>query len=202
MAKPYSNDLRERAVAAVLKGGLSRHRAAAQFGLGVSTVIRWVRRVEETGSVSPGQMGGHKPRAIRGEYEVWLRDRIGKKAFTLRGLKAGSRPSGCPGRSGQQRKPKHCGKPPGPGPHHCSPSPHRGDYCEINQHILPGSAPIVTASLRQICPPPPSRQGDYGRLYVLDGLSPNILPMPNRTSNSTTIKTPSTVALSIIESAM
>ena len=32
LAKPLSNDLRERAVAAILKGGLSRHRAAAQFG--------------------------------------------------------------------------------------------------------------------------------------------------------------------------
>jgi putative transposase len=39
MAKPYSIDLRERAVAAVLKGGLWRHQAAAQFGLGVSMVI-------------------------------------------------------------------------------------------------------------------------------------------------------------------
>jgi putative transposase len=32
------------AVAAVLQGGLSRHKAAAQFGVGVSTVINWVRR--------------------------------------------------------------------------------------------------------------------------------------------------------------
>ncbi len=33
MAGPLSIDLRERAAAAVLKGGLSRHRAAAQFGV-------------------------------------------------------------------------------------------------------------------------------------------------------------------------
>lgn len=88
MGKPYSLDLRERAVAAVLRGGLSRHRAAAQFGLGASTVINWVRRFQETGSVAPGQMGGHKPKAIRGEHHAWLVERIRGKDFTLRGLVA------------------------------------------------------------------------------------------------------------------
>jgi transposase-like protein len=57
MGKPYSTDLRERAVAAVLRGGLSRHKSAAQFGVGISTVINWVRRFQDTGSVAPGQMG-------------------------------------------------------------------------------------------------------------------------------------------------
>src|ERR1700674_2519500 len=66
MGKPYSMDLRERVVAAVETGGLSCHRAAAQFGVGVSTAIVWVRRLRETGSVAPGQMGGHKPKAISG----------------------------------------------------------------------------------------------------------------------------------------
>jgi putative transposase len=88
MAKPYSMDLRKRAVAAVVRGGLSRRKAAAQFGLGASTVIRWVRRLQETGSAAPGQMGGHKPKAIRGEHESWLRQRIQQADFTLRGLVA------------------------------------------------------------------------------------------------------------------
>src|SRR5579863_2165093 len=74
MAKPYSIDLRERVVGAVLQGGLSRHRAAAQFGVGVSTVVGWVRRFRQTGSVAPGQMGGHKPKAIAGEHHVFLAD--------------------------------------------------------------------------------------------------------------------------------
>ena len=39
MAKPYSIDLCERAVLAVSKGGLSRHEAAARFGLGASNFI-------------------------------------------------------------------------------------------------------------------------------------------------------------------
>jgi len=86
MAKPYSLDLRERVVRAVLEEGFSRHAAAARFGVVASTAINWVRRFRETGSVAPGQMGGHKPKAIRGEHEVWLRRRIGEGEFTLRGL--------------------------------------------------------------------------------------------------------------------
>jgi putative transposase len=88
MAKPYSMDLRERVVAAVEVEGLSRNKAAARFGIGIRTAIEWVRRFKKTGSVAPGQMGGHKPRAIRGEHETWLRERLRQKEFTLRGLVA------------------------------------------------------------------------------------------------------------------
>ena len=45
MAKPLSLDLRERAVAAVLKGGLSRHRAAART---VEAVIAAIGQLLET----------------------------------------------------------------------------------------------------------------------------------------------------------
>ena len=86
MGKPYSLDLRERVVAAVLTGGLSCNRAAKQFGVGISTAINWVRRLRETGSVAPGQMGGHKPKAIRDAHHDWLVARIREKDFTLRGL--------------------------------------------------------------------------------------------------------------------
>jgi putative transposase len=88
MGKPYSIDLRERVVAAVETGGLSSHQAAAQFGVGVSTAITWVRRLRETGSVAAGKMGGHKPKAISGEHRVWLLQRIKDGDFTLRGLVA------------------------------------------------------------------------------------------------------------------
>jgi putative transposase len=88
MGKPYSNDLRERAVAAVLKEGLSRHESAAWFGLGASTVINWVRRFQATGSVAPGQMGGQKPKSIAGEHHSFLAQRIRRGEFTLRGLVA------------------------------------------------------------------------------------------------------------------
>jgi transposase len=87
MGKPYSMDLRERVVAAV-KSGMSRNRAAKQFGVGVSTAINWVRRLHETGSVAPGKMGGHKPKKIAGEHRLWLLRRIKERDFTLRGLVA------------------------------------------------------------------------------------------------------------------
>jgi len=87
MGKPYSLDLRKRVVAAI-KGGMSRNRAAKQFGVAISTAIGWMQRVEETGSIAPGQMGGHKPKAISGEYAVWLSQRMKNGDFTLRGLVA------------------------------------------------------------------------------------------------------------------
>ena len=67
---------------------MSRNQAARQFGVAISTAIGWMQRVEQTGSVAPGQMGGHKPRAISGEQAVWLSQRIRAGDFTLRGLVA------------------------------------------------------------------------------------------------------------------
>jgi len=86
MGKPYSDDLRERVVSAVVSGGLSCNRAAKHFGIGISTAINWVKRLRETGSIAPGQMGGHKPKSILGEHAVWLSQRIKDGDFTLRGL--------------------------------------------------------------------------------------------------------------------
>ena len=86
MGRAYSIDLRERVVAAVESGGLSCHRAAVQFGVGVSTAIRWVERLRTTGSVTPGKIGGYRPRAISGEHRTWLLARTKEKDFTLLGL--------------------------------------------------------------------------------------------------------------------
>jgi len=86
MAKPYSMDLRERVVAAIVDEGLSRHAAAARFGVSYSAAIRWAKRLRETGSVAPGQMGGHKPKKIMGAYRDWLLQRCRDADFTLRQL--------------------------------------------------------------------------------------------------------------------
>ena len=88
MGRPYSIDLRERALAAVEREGMSRHAAARRFGLVPSTVINWLRRFREHGHVEPGQMGGHKPKAISGEHRLWLLGRCRAGDFTLRGLVA------------------------------------------------------------------------------------------------------------------
>ena len=85
MGRAYSNDLRERVVA-VVEDGVSRRQAAAQFGVGISTAIRWVRRFQETGSVEPDKIGGYKQKAIAGAHRSWLVERCKEKDFTLRGL--------------------------------------------------------------------------------------------------------------------
>jgi putative transposase len=86
MARPYSNDLRERVVSAVEAGGMSRRSAAAHFGVGVSTVIKWVRRLRETGSVAPAKMGGYKPVLLEAHRD-FVHSRIAEQPeLTLRGL--------------------------------------------------------------------------------------------------------------------
>lgn len=88
MGKPYSMDLRERVVGAVEREGLSRRQAAARFGVSYSSAIAWVSRYRRTGSVAPGQMGGHKPKKIAGGHRDWLLARCRERDFTLRGLVA------------------------------------------------------------------------------------------------------------------
>jgi transposase-like protein len=59
MASPLSNDLRERVVAAV-RDGASCRVVASRFGVAVPSVVKWSQRARRTGSVAPGQMGGHR----------------------------------------------------------------------------------------------------------------------------------------------
>jgi transposase len=59
MTKPLSNDLRERVVAAVAEGN-SRRETAERFGVAPSTVVKWMRRWRETGSVAPARQGGDR----------------------------------------------------------------------------------------------------------------------------------------------
>jgi len=87
MAKPYSMDLRERAIVRVRAGESVRFVAEA-LSVSPSSVVKWSQRFRATGSVAPGQMGGHRPRLIAGEHEAWLRERVSAGDFTLRGLVA------------------------------------------------------------------------------------------------------------------
>src|SRR5438477_12260766 len=74
MARPYSRDLRERVVRSV-EGGLSRRRAARVFGVGIATVIEWVRVWRESGSLNAKPMGGDRNSRLKGE-RAWLLKRI------------------------------------------------------------------------------------------------------------------------------
>lgn len=88
MAKAYSLDLRERVSGAVHRDGMSRQAAARRFGVAASTAINWARQYSETGSLAPGQIGGHCPKKISGAHHDWLVQRCLTGAFTLRGLMA------------------------------------------------------------------------------------------------------------------
>jgi len=59
MARPLSNDLRERVVGRHERGESIRV-VAAQFGIAPSTVSKWAQRRRTTGSVAPGKFGGHR----------------------------------------------------------------------------------------------------------------------------------------------
>jgi transposase len=57
MAKPYSGDLRGRAIA-IVEGGASRHEVAGLFEVSPSRVINWLRRWRDDGSSAAKPSGG------------------------------------------------------------------------------------------------------------------------------------------------
>jgi putative transposase len=87
MAKPYSEDLRERALARAAAGESVRSIAGA-LRISPSCLSKWKTRRRETGSLSPGKMGGHKKRVLAGENAGWLRERMKLGGFTTRQLVA------------------------------------------------------------------------------------------------------------------
>lgn len=86
MARPYSMDLRTRAMARV-EAGESVRSVALALSISAATVVRWSQRYRKLGSAAPGQVGGHKPRMLTGDLRDWLLERT-KTDFTLRGLVA------------------------------------------------------------------------------------------------------------------
>lgn len=87
MPKPYSMDLRERALAR-LQAGESARSVSKSLSIGVSTAIRWQQRHRSTGSVAPLPMGGSKPNSIVDDDAEWLRGRVASGDCTVRGLAA------------------------------------------------------------------------------------------------------------------
>ena len=72
MSGPYSSDLRRRVLDAV-DGGSSARQAAARFGVGVATAIRWVRRWRETGERTARKQG----HPIRSKLDAHEADHLG-----------------------------------------------------------------------------------------------------------------------------
>jgi len=85
MAKPYSLDLRERAMARIVAGESSRVVAAA-LNVAVSSVLKWAARGQQFGSAAAGRRGGHRPFAISGQHRLFLRQIEKTPHVTLQAL--------------------------------------------------------------------------------------------------------------------
>ena len=74
MGRAYSADLRGRVIDAVATGASARG-AAARFGVGVATAVRWARRWRETGERTARRQG-HPRRSKLDKHEAFLLDLI------------------------------------------------------------------------------------------------------------------------------
>ena len=87
MGKPYSEDLRERVIGAA-QDGATIPEIAEQFGVSISSVVRFRRLHRETGSVSPAKFGGYKGYALAAHEEL-VRELVAEQPdITLAELKA------------------------------------------------------------------------------------------------------------------
>jgi transposase len=85
MARPYSLDLRERVVAAVVTGESCR-KVAETYRVSVASVVKWSQRFRSTGSAAAKRMGGNQPRSLASERD-WLLARLAATPdLTLRAL--------------------------------------------------------------------------------------------------------------------
>jgi len=87
MAKPYSNDLRARVIAAIEEGA-TREEAAERHHVSLSSVGRFLRLRRERGSVNAAKFGGYKPYVLA-RHEELVRHLLAKQPdITLAELKA------------------------------------------------------------------------------------------------------------------
>lgn len=87
MTRPYSEDLRERALAR-FDAGESIRSIGAALKISPSCVSKWRKLKAQTGSLGHGKIGGHKKPRLSGEVADWLRERCRSGRFTTRGLAA------------------------------------------------------------------------------------------------------------------
>jgi transposase len=77
MAKPYSQDLRDRVIDAVKRGEMSRRAAARRYAISESVAIKWLERVERDRSREPVGHGGHRASKLM-PHRVFLKGRAGR----------------------------------------------------------------------------------------------------------------------------
>ena len=86
MAGAYSQDLRDRVIDAVARGGMSRRGAATRFGVSDSVAIKWLERFERTGVRAAAKMGGYKRPKLEAHRAFLEGLRAEKPDITLQAL--------------------------------------------------------------------------------------------------------------------
>src|SRR3974390_2624607 len=86
MAKPYSQDLRDRVIATVRTGKMSRGPAARHYAVSESVAVKWLERVERQGSREPVGHGGHRASKLMPHRAFLEAARTEKPDLTLQAL--------------------------------------------------------------------------------------------------------------------
>ena len=86
MPKPFSQDLRNRVIDAVEKGGMSCRAAARRYEVSELTAIKWLERYRREGLRAPMGHGGHRPSALMPHREFLEAARAEKSDVTLQEL--------------------------------------------------------------------------------------------------------------------
>jgi transposase len=86
MAKPCSQDLRDRVIDAVKRGEMSRRAAARRYAISESVAIKWLERVERDGSREPVGHGGHRASKLMPHRDLLETARIEKSDITLQAV--------------------------------------------------------------------------------------------------------------------
>jgi transposase len=76
--KPFSQDLRERVLAAVQETNLSQAKIAHAFKISQPALEKWLHRQRETGTCAALPHGGGHPRALAG-CEAFIRNQVKKQ---------------------------------------------------------------------------------------------------------------------------
>jgi transposase len=82
--KAYSIDLREKIVTAVLGRGMSKAQAARAFGVGATSVKRYVKLAEEGKSLRPGKAPGKKGKLDGSGLDLLEEDLHARPAVTYK----------------------------------------------------------------------------------------------------------------------
>ena len=88
MPRSYSQDLRDRVIDAVVRGGESRRSASRRFGVSEASAIKWVQRYERVGDRRCAGTGGHRPSKVKPERAWLLAQLAAELDITLAALSA------------------------------------------------------------------------------------------------------------------